>query len=105
MLEAGGADTASAAAMQRRMRDPASRAAALRETAERPDARASWRLAVYAALDGDEAMIRYLTSLASGPASDPKRADVGGIIICGCIRPGLRADPRFKAAMSRLGFP
>jgi TolB-like protein/Tfp pilus assembly protein PilF len=94
-----GADSSAAAALERRLRDPAQRSAALRETIDGPG-RVSWRALVYHALDGNDRMIQYL----SEQVADPKRADFGSLLICGCLG-SLRADPRMQAVLSRFGFP
>ena len=96
-----GADSSVARDLERRLRDPATRNAALRASAEGPEVQVSWRAVVLAALDGDEAMIRYL----SGLGTDVMRSGVGSLLFCGCIRPGLRTDPTMVAVLARLGFP
>jgi hypothetical protein len=100
LLRVTGTDSATAADLQRRLRDPAQRAAALRETVDRPG-RVSWRALVYRALDGDDGMIQYL----SEQVADSKRSDVGSLMFCGCLGSRLRADPRMQAVLARFGFP
>lgn len=100
LLRIDGMDSVAAAGLERRLRDPAQRDSALRETADRPG-RASWRAFVYRAIDGDDRMIQYL----SGLDRDPKRSDVGVVLICGCLGPRLRTDPRMEAVLERFGYP
>lgn len=100
LLLVTGTDTAAAADLERRLRDPTQRAAALRETADRPG-RASWHALVVRALDGDDRMIQYL----SGLEPDAKQTDVLSLVLCGCLGSRLRVDPRMLAVLSRFGFP
>lgn len=95
-----GADSSAAADLERRLRDPAQRAAALRETVDRPG-RVSWRALVYRALDGDDRMIQYL----SEQMADSKRSDVGSLMFCGCLGSRLVTDPRMRMVLTRFGFP
>ena len=99
-LRATGTDSAAAAAVAARLRDPSRREAALRESADRPGTPASWHILVHEMLDGDDSVIAYLAQL----PPDPKRSGLGAAIYCGCVRPRLRMDPRFRAALARLGF-
>lgn len=99
-LRVTGTDSAGAADVERRMRDPAQRNAVLRETIDRPG-RMSWRALVYRALDGDDRMIQYLASI----EPDPIRADMGNLLICGCLGARLRRDPRMQDILQRFGFP
>ena len=99
LLRVTGTDSAAAADLERRLRDPAQRDAVLRETADRPG-RVSWRALVYRALDGDDRMIQYLSEV----DRDPKRTDVVSLLYCGCLGP-LRTDPRMLALLRRFGFP
>jgi TolB-like protein/Tfp pilus assembly protein PilF len=100
LLRVTGTDSATAADLERRLRDPAQREAALRETVDRPG-RVSWRALVYRALDGDQRMIQYL----SEQVADSKRSDVGSLMFCGCLGSRLLADPRMRAVLTRFGFP
>jgi len=100
LLRVTGMDSVTAADLEGRLRDPAQRAAALRETVDRPG-RVSWRALVYRALDGDDRMVQYLSAV----ERDPKRSDVGSLLICGCLGSRLRADPRMQAVLQRFGFP
>jgi len=99
LLRVTGMDSAAAADLERRLRDPAQRDAALRETADRPG-RVSWRALVYRALDGDDRMIQYLSEV----DRDPKRTDVVSLLYCGCLG-SLRSDPRVLTLLRRFGFP
>ena len=95
-----GTDSAAAAAYVARLRDPSQREAALREQADRAGAPVSWHILVHEMLDGDDSVIAYLAQL----PPDPKRNGLGAAIYCGCVRPRLRMDPRYRAALARLGF-
>lgn len=95
-----GTDSSAAADIERRLRDPAQRTAALRETVERPG-RVSWHALVYRAIDGDDRMIQYL----SEQGADSKRSDIGSLLICGCLGTRLRMDPRMQAVLARFGYP
>jgi TolB-like protein/Tfp pilus assembly protein PilF len=100
LLRLTGMDSAAADDLEHRLRAPAQRGAALRETIDRPG-RVSWRALVYRALDGDDRMIQYLSTV----ERDPKMSDVGSLLICGCLGSRLRADPRMQAVLQRFGFP
>jgi tetratricopeptide (TPR) repeat protein len=100
LLRVSGTDSAEAATMGRRLRDPALRAAALRETAADTRTSVPWRFAVARVLDGDDRAIRLLGEV----DPDPRRSGVGGIFFC-CLERELRTDPRVVAAFSRFGFP
>jgi TolB-like protein/Flp pilus assembly protein TadD len=100
MARVTGTDSAAASDLERRLRDPAQRNAALRETVDHPG-RASWHALVYRALDGDERMIQYL----SEQPTDPKRTDVVSLMVCGCLGSRLLADPRMRAVLTRFGYP
>jgi TolB-like protein/Tfp pilus assembly protein PilF len=101
LLRLLGTDSAAAAAYAARLRDPSQREAALREQADRAGAPVSWHIQVHEMLDGDDSVIAFLARV----TPDPKRNRVGAVIYCGCVRPTLRSDPRFRAALARLGFP
>jgi TolB-like protein len=95
-----GTDSAAAADFGRRLRDPALRVAALRETAADRDAVPSWKFLVHRVLDGDDRAAQFLSEV----DPDPRRSNVGAIFFC-CLEPALRTDPRFVRAFSRFGFP
>ena len=95
-----GTDSAAAADIERRLRDPALRNAALRQTVDGPG-RVSWHALVYRAVDGDDRMIQYL----SEQGADSKRSDIGSLMICGCLGSRLLADPRMRAVLARFGYP
>ena len=99
LLRVSGIDSAAAADLERRLRDPAQRVAALRETVDRPG-RVSWRALVYRALDGNDRMIQYLAAL----EPDFRQSDIGALIWCGCLG-SLRNDPRMQAVLRRFGLP
>ena len=99
LMLVNGADSASAIALGRRLREPTQREAALRESAD--GSRVVWSAAVYQFLDGDDRVIDFL----SGLAGTPRQADVGSVLLCACMSPRLLADPRFQAVMVRLGYP
>ena len=100
LLRLAGTDSAAAAAWAARLRDPARREAALRESAAQPG-QPWWSVPVIERLDGDDSAIAFLARV----TPDPKRNRVGAVIYCGCVTPKLRADPRYRAALARLGFP
>jgi serine/threonine-protein kinase len=97
-LVATGGDSAHAALMERRIRDPALRTAALRE------ASASWvnfDLAIHRVLDGEGALLGYLEKL----VDDPRRKEMYSPSMFTILGPRLRADPRIRAVLVRLGYP
>ncbi len=100
LLRVTGTDSSAAVDMERRLRDSGLRTEAMRESVDRPG-RASWHALVYRVLDGDDRIIQYLSEL----DADSKQADVGVLIICGCLGPRLLADPRMQAVLQRFGFP
>ena len=100
LLRVNGTDSSAAADMERRLRDASLRVETLRGIVDRPG-RASWHALIYRVLDGDDRMIQYLSDL----NADSKQADVGVLIICGCLGPRLLADPRMQAVLQRFGFP
>jgi serine/threonine-protein kinase len=93
-----GDDTTHAADMERRIRDPALRAEALREAA---DKWVNFAIAVHRVLDGDRAMRPYLEQL----VDDPRRVKMYGPNMHSILGPRLRADPRIRAVLVRMGFP
>jgi tetratricopeptide (TPR) repeat protein len=102
-----GADSA-AAALEGRLADPASRAAAIREIAAGAAGLPGyWRnaptlgLALLLAYEGDDAALAYLERL----AGTPQAADLADWIVYGLLGPRRRADPRFVAVLARLGIP
>ena len=100
LMRIAGTDSAAAEAFVVRLRDPARREAALRESAQGPG-HAWWDVVVHEMLDGDDSVISYLGRV----PPDLKRNTIGADIYCGCLRPSLRAEPRLRAALVRLGFP
>ena len=100
LIRIAGTDSAAAAAFAARLRDPVRREAALREST-RGSGHAWWDVVVHEMLDGDDSVISYLGRV----PPDLKRNTIGADIYCGCLRPVLRADPRLRAALVRLGFP
>ena len=98
LRRAEGADSATARMLGERVRDPATRAAALRETAA--DGGATWRFLVTRHLDGDDAAFAWLRTL----DPDFTKSDISSLWICGCIG-SMRRDPRMRAVRARFGFP
>ena len=101
LLRLSGTDSAAAAVFAARLRDPARREAALRESAGQAGAAAAWSVVVHEMLDGDDSVVAFLARV----TPDLKRSGVGGVFYCGCLRPSVRADPRVRAALVRQGFP
>jgi hypothetical protein len=103
-----GADTTAAGALERRLADPASRAAAVREIAGGGAGMPGyWRnaptlgLALFLAYEGDDAALTFLEGLVGTPGA----ADLSGWMAHGLLGPRRRAEPRFVAALARLGIP
>ena len=98
-LEVNGADSTATRETERRLRNPLTRDATLRQIAR--DAREPQTAAViYRSLDGDEGAIAYLTRLASDPARERL-----SLATLAAYLGRLGADPRMRAALVRLGFP
>jgi tetratricopeptide (TPR) repeat protein len=93
-----GNDTTHAADVERRIKDPSLRAEALREAA---DKWVNFAVAVHRVLDGDRAMLPYLERL----ADDPRRMKMFGPNMHSILGPRLRADPRIRAVLVRMGYP
>jgi serine/threonine-protein kinase len=91
-------DTAHAGDAERRMKDPALRAEALREAA---DKWVNFAITVHRVLDGDRGMGPYLERL----VDDPRRMRMFGPNMHSILGPRLRADPQIRAALVRLGYP
>jgi TolB-like protein/Tfp pilus assembly protein PilF len=97
LAPAWGGDTVAAADVARRLGDPAQRAAAIREIAARSPL---FGLALRLAYDGDEATIAYLDGLGGTPPG----AGLPDWMAYGMLGPRRRAEPRFVAALARLGI-
>ncbi len=93
-----GNDSVAAADLARRLADPALRPLAVREIAARSP---QIGVALHLAYDGDEATIAYLDSLVGAP----KAAELADWVVFGLLGPRRRADPRFRAVLTRLGMP
>ncbi len=92
-----GGDSAVALDQERRLTDPAQRAAAVREIgASTP----FYLLTLHLAYDSDEITLAYLGSLVGTPR-DPYLSDW---VVYGLLGPRRRADPRFQAVLVRLGI-
>jgi serine/threonine-protein kinase len=96
---ATGTDSISAADMERRLRDPALRKAAVRRIAA--TANPLLGVVLLRAFDGDDATIAYLAGLVSSPRREVMNKE---ILYC-FLGPRLRADPRMQAVLIRLGYP
>jgi len=93
-----GGDSSRAATMERRIRDPAQRADALEE------ASGSWinfEVAIHRAVEGEGAMAAYLETL----VDDPRRQQLFPPSFHSILGPRLRADPRIRAVLGRMGYP
>lgn len=99
LMVATGADSIGAADMERRLRDPALRKAAVRRIEE--TAHPLLGVVLLRAFDGDDATIAYLAGL----VSSPRREVMNKEILYGFLGPRLRADPRMQAVLIRLGYP
>jgi TolB-like protein/Tfp pilus assembly protein PilF len=93
-----GGDSSHAALMERRIRDPALRAEALREAA---GTWANFAVAIHRVLDGEGAMLAYLEKL----VDDPLRERMYSPSMHSILGPRLRADPRIRAVLVRMGYP
>jgi tetratricopeptide (TPR) repeat protein len=97
-LAVSGVDSSRGADIERRIRDPALRREALRE------ASATWinyEVAIHRALEGDDAMLPYLETL----VDDPRRQQMYSPNFHSILGPRLRADPRIRAVLVRMGYP
>jgi hypothetical protein len=99
LLVAAGGDSTGAREMERRLRDPALRRAAVREIEQGADPAVA--IAMYRAFDGDEATISYVAGLAGSERRESLNKD--GLFML--LSPRLRASPRMQAALARLGYP
>ena len=95
---ATGGDTAHAAALERRIREPASRSQALRELA---GAWVNFAVAIHRVLEGEGAMQAYLEKL----VDDPRRKEMYSPNMHSILGPRLRADPRIRSILVRMGYP
>lgn len=93
----GGASLAQAARARTRLRDAATRADALHGLAARPGVEFVLRRVV----QGDEAALAYLATVASGP----DRRNVAIPTVQAYMGPGLRADPRMARVLAELARP
>ena len=93
-----GGDSSHAALMERRIRDPALRTVALREAA---GTWVNFAVAIHRVLDGEGVMLPYLEKL----VDDPRRKEMYGPNMHSILGPRLRADPRIRAVLVRMGYP
>jgi tetratricopeptide (TPR) repeat protein len=98
-LVASGTDSGRAADIERRLRDPALRPAAVRQIAEGPHP--GQGVILHRVLDGDDATIAYLAGLVGSPG----RGAINKSHLAGFLGPRLRANPRMQAVLVQLGFP
>jgi hypothetical protein len=92
-----GGDSATAFDLERRLGDPMTRALAIGEIAARS---ATIGMALHLAYDGDDATLAFLGSL----VGKPNAGDLSEWIAYGLLGPRRRAEPRFVAALARLGI-
>jgi serine/threonine-protein kinase len=97
-LVATGGDSSHALLMERQIRDPALRTEALREAAR---TWVNFAVAIHRLLDGEGAMLAYLETL----VDDPARKDLYGPNMHSILGPRLRADPRIRSVLVRMGYP
>ena len=100
LLVVDGSDSVRAANTERRLRDPALRAAALREIAT-TRTQPELGLVIHRVLDGDDATIAYLAGL----VKDSRRESLGATALYAYLGPKLRANPRMQAVLVQLGYP
>ncbi len=98
VLIAYGWDSTRAAGIERRLRDPALRTAAVREIA---DTAGLEGVLLHRVFDGDDAAIAYLAGLVNGPQREAMNKE---ILLC-FLGPRLRANPRMQEVLVGLGFP
>jgi TolB-like protein/tetratricopeptide (TPR) repeat protein/tRNA A-37 threonylcarbamoyl transferase component Bud32 len=97
-LVATGTDSAEAADIERRLRDPALRTPAFRKLAEPASA---FGVLIHRVLDGDDVTIAYLAGLVKSPT----RESIGGPALYAGLGPKLRADPRVQNILAQLRYP
>ena len=98
-LIATGTDSASAREIERRLRDPAQRAATFQQIAATGDPAAG--LVIHRVLDGDDATIAYLAGL----VKDPRRKSLNGVGLGLFLGPELRSNPRVQDILVQMGYP
>lgn len=96
-VAATGGDSSHAALVERRIRDPSLRTKGLREAA---GTWANFAVAIHRALDGEGAMLPYLGKL----VDDPRRKEMYSPNMHAILGPRLRADPRIRAVLVRMGY-
>jgi TolB-like protein len=108
VMQASGVDTAVGQDLERRLGDPALRSAAIRDIAAGAGAMpGSLRnpsflgFALLLAYEGDDAALAFLDAF----VGTPRAADLESSSVYGVLGPRRRADPRFQAALARLGIP
>lgn len=93
-----GEDSARAARIEHGIRDPARRTEALREAA---GTWVNFAVAIQRVLEGESAMLPYLEKL----VDDPRRKEMYSPSMHSILGPRLRADPRIRAVLVRMGYP
>ena len=108
MLTRLAGDSGIAFEIERRLADPARRAAAIHEIAGGAGAMIGyWRnpptmgLGLTLAYEGDDAALAFLDAL----VGTPRAAELADYVVYGMLGPRRRADPRFVAVLARLGIP
>jgi TolB-like protein/tRNA A-37 threonylcarbamoyl transferase component Bud32 len=99
-LIATGSDSARAADLERRLRDPARRTATLREIAAASSA-PELGIIIHRMIDGDDATIAYMAAM----VKDPRRESLGAAGLYAYLGPKLRANPRMQDILVQLGYP
>ena len=99
LLIANGTDSARAAGIERRLRDPALRTAALRQEVDSGSPYLG--VIIHKFLDGDDSTIAFLARL----ATSRRRDEVNGAGLNAFLNPRLRANPRMQDVMVQLGYP
>ncbi len=94
-------DSARAAGIERRLRDPATRVAAFRQEASDSAASIYMAVAIRRFVDGDDSVIAFLSRV----AKTPRRDEISPGVLGGVLSPQLRANPRMHEVMAKLGYP
>jgi tetratricopeptide (TPR) repeat protein len=94
---ATGGDTSHAALIERRIRDPSLRPEGLRQAV---GTWVNFAVAIHRVLDGEGAMLRYLEKL----VDDPRRKEMYSPTMHAIFGPRLRADPRIRVVLVRMGY-
>ena len=97
-LVATGTDSATAADIERRLRDPARQVSEFREIAGPASA---FGVLIHRVLDSDDVTIAYLATL----VKSPNRESIGGPALYAGLGPKLRANPRVEDILVQLRYP